>query len=100
DLFAAEVLMPGPVVKSIFLQYFGGEIEGARLNEHFVHWVSLAIGRQVDPVPFVQKGALYRALLIAEMKSFAGTPFVSLADRFGVSRIAMAIQLVDLRLVR
>ena len=92
--------MPSPVLKELFINYFGGEINGTEINEDLVHWVSLGTQKPVDKLSFVRKGKMYRALLVSEMTAFAGAPFLSLADVFGVSKTAMAIQLTDLGLVR
>ena len=94
DLFAAELLMPTKVLSQNFENVFGGRIDGATPG----NLARLAIGSGRSEVDLA-RDLRYRAMVVADLKSFRSVPIVPLSTRFGVSTPAMAIQLEDLRLV-
>ena len=100
DAFAAELLMPTKLVIKIFHKSFGGPVDGRTPNDDLAFWFSTASTTKIEPSKLATHGPRYRALLLAQAQTWQGSPLVSLADRFGVSPTAMAIQLVDLGLVR
>ncbi|HYX71586.1 MAG TPA: ImmA/IrrE family metallo-endopeptidase [Nitrososphaera sp.] len=100
DLFAAELLMPRKVLRKYFIQHFGEMIDGRQPNEDLTVWLSAGTGESIDMIELAKRGARYRALLISKASTYKGRRLISLADRFGVSHTAMAIQLEELGLVK
>lgn len=100
DLFAAELLMPRKILRQYFNRYFGEIIDGREPNEDLAFWLSAGTKQNIDFIELAKRPARYRALLISQLSSYKGRHFISLADRFGVSPTAMAIQLEDLGLVK
>jgi Zn-dependent peptidase ImmA (M78 family) len=100
DAFAAELLMPTKLLNKVFRENFGDPLDGRTPNEDLAFWFTTASATKVDPSELASRGPKYRALLLAQAKSWRGSFLVSLSDRFGVSPSAMAIQLLELGLVR
>jgi Zn-dependent peptidase ImmA (M78 family) len=100
DLFAAELLMPRKILKSEFNQRFGVCLDGSQPDQELAFWLSAGLGRDIDMIELAKNGTSYRAFLISGLSSFRGRHFIPLADRFGVSLKAMAIQLEKLGLVK
>lgn len=100
DAFAAELLMPTKLLNKVFRESFGHPIDGRRPNQDLAFWLSVASPTKIEPSVLAERGPRYRAMLIAQAKTWQGSFFIPLADRFGVSPTAMAIQLVELGLVR
>jgi len=100
DLFAAEFLMPSKFLRTTFLRCFGRPIDGTVPNQDLAFDLSAATGQRIDSLVLASRDPMYRALLVANTSTFKGRLFVSLAEQFGVSPTAMAIQLLDLDLVK
>jgi Zn-dependent peptidase ImmA (M78 family) len=99
DEFAAHLLMPAKLLCPIFLRYFGTEIDSASIDSDLAFRVSNSSGTLVDVSTLLRQTPIQRASLFAGLCEFAGSMFEPLNRRFGVSRRAMAIQLVELGLV-
>ena len=99
DVFAAELLMPRKILRAYFEKCFRHPINAMEPNEDAA-WLASVADDTTDTIDVVKQGVKYRAFLVARLTSFGGKNFVSLADRFGVSPSAMAIQLIDLELVK
>jgi len=94
DKFAAYFLMPGKIVEETFFQLF--EIEKFKINENS----ATAIGAK--SILFLrEKCQNLRGLgrLVASLELYAGKPFKSLSEIFGVSVETMAIRLEELNLL-
>src|SRR5205085_8276692 len=98
DIFAAELLMPRKVLTEYFTRHFGACIDGTRPDEELAFWLSAGAGRDINMIELSKYGVSYRAFLISGLSSYRSRHFVSMADRFGVSLKAMAIQLEKLGL--
>jgi hypothetical protein len=86
--------MPRKVLSESFENAFGGRIDGTPSGN--LKPLAIASGRsEVD----LAKSLRYRAMVVADLKSFRSVPIIPLSTRFGVSSTSMAIQLDDLRLV-
>lgn len=94
DKFAAFFLMPGKLVRTIFVELFG--IEKLRIDENTV----FKLGED-RPSTFRNKVKDINgfAFYIAKVESFQGRPFRSLSQLFNVSPGAMAIRLRELDLI-
>jgi IrrE N-terminal-like domain len=99
DAFAAELLMPRKILRAYFEKCFHHPINGREPNED-AEWLASVADYTIDTIDVVRRGVQYRAFLVAGLSSIGGKNFVSLADRFGVSPSAMAIQLRELELVK
>jgi hypothetical protein len=99
DLFAAELLMPTRHLVKTFFKRFGGPLNMSRPNEEIEFWFSVRgeLGCKSDKS--AKKKLRTRSMLVANDVSFGGALLPSLAERYGVSPTAMAIQLETLRLV-
>lgn len=100
DLFAAELLMPTRFLVRTFFNRFGGPIDGNELDEGLLFWLSAGCKREIDISRFSKWERRERSKYIAELTSYRSRHFRSLAEYFGVSVTAMAIQLEDLDLVK
>jgi hypothetical protein len=98
DVFAAELLMPRKILRAYFEKCFGHPIDATEPNDDAA-WLA-SVADTTDQIDVVRRGVKYRAFVVARLTSSGGNNFVSLADRFGVSPSAMAIQLIDLELVK
>jgi Zn-dependent peptidase ImmA (M78 family) len=102
DFFAGELLMARKLLKRAVLFNFGGPIDSAHPTLHVAQSLSDGVRRKISTQDLISGGKRFVSLLVAESSSFKlhkpGT-FVPLARRFGVSRVAMAIQLEELRWV-
>lgn len=99
NLFGAELLMPAKLMQRQFMARFAGIIDGTRKDESLFYWMS----RQepnLNKDAFFDSDPLHRARHIARTRYCYGRPVVSLCDFFRVSPTALAIQLIDLGLVR
>lgn len=99
DLFAASLLMPPRYLKRLFLHFFGRCIDCTVSDSTLAASISSLRGEYVpaDAVSALTPEAL--AYEIAQLRTYGGRGFVSLAEHFGVSPRAMAIQLKDTGLV-
>jgi Zn-dependent peptidase ImmA (M78 family) len=95
DLFAAELTMPRKPLTDYFRQAFG-EVVGPTASADLISLMSCGRVNEID----FRQDPRRRAMVVAEatMTGRSGV-FGALAKRFGVSGIAMAIQLEDLGLV-
>jgi hypothetical protein len=100
DCFAAELLMPTKLVRNAFQECFGRPLDGSRPDDALAFHFSAASGMRIDARKLAAMEPTNRALLVARAGTFAANSFVPLHKRFKVSPTAMAIQLVDLGLVR
>ncbi len=96
NIFGAELLMPTNIVRESFGRIFGPLVDGASINEDRAFYCTSGEIRasELQRLPPVEL-----AMIIAEASPFTTSNSRSLCDIFGVSKIAMAIQLVDLGLV-
>jgi len=97
NLFAAEMLMPGKLVCQLFSRLFGGPVDGESMtdDEAYLLTEGTKYARSLSVVaPFD------RAKLVAENPSLVTKEYRNLAQVFGVSSTAIAIQLLDLGLVK
>jgi Zn-dependent peptidase ImmA (M78 family) len=98
DKFASELLMPTKVLTKYFQQMFSEPIDGRIPSVELARWLSDE-DSQISAAA-LSKGLRYRSLLVARKSVVkSGKYFKSLANSFGVSITAMAIQLEDLKLV-
>ncbi len=100
DAFAAELLMPTKLLNKVFHKSFGPPIDGRMPNDDLAFWFSAASPTKIEPSELAARGPRYRALLLARAEIWQSTSVIPLADLFGVSPTAMAIQLEGLGLVR
>lgn len=100
DAFAAELLMPTKLLNKVFSEIFGTPIDGRIPNDDLAFWFSNALSIKIKPSELIAYEPRRRALLLAQAKTWKSVPIIPLADRFGVSPTAMAIQLEELGLVR
>ena len=100
DAFAAELLMPTKLLNKVFYKSFGAPIDGKVPNDDLAFWFSATSPTTIEPSELAARGSRYRALLLAQAEIWQSTSVIPLADRFGVSPTAMAIQLEGLGLVR
>ncbi|MGO9265544.1 MAG: ImmA/IrrE family metallo-endopeptidase [Candidatus Binataceae bacterium] len=96
NVFAAELIMPTRLVRESFERRFGQIIDRASISPDEAFYFtndkfSVSDLRKKDPVAL--------AMIIAQASSFTTSDSRALTDVFGVSPIAMAIQLVDLALI-
>lgn len=94
DRFATFFLMPAKLVTSRFKEAFA--------TEQFVLDEATAFALKRKPMHEVRKGIRSLrdlSLMLATAEQFNGIHFVSLADQFNVSAMAMAIRLEELGLV-
>jgi uncharacterized protein DUF955 len=102
DYFAAELLMARKLLNRAVRFNFGGQIDSGHPTEHLAQSLSDGVRRKVSIQELIAGGRRFVSLLVAESSSFKlhkpGT-FFPLARRFGVSWVAMAIQLEELRWV-
>ena len=95
DMFAAELLMPNRQLTRYFSLAFGNPLlpTDSRLDLLRMHRPTMSLSEL--------SGCLRkRSMLAATARSFGPEFFLPLYERFGVSQIAMAIQLEHLGLVR
>jgi len=100
DAFGAELLMPRKLLQKMFIERFGGPFDGRQPDDSQASWLSIGTGESIRSTELAANGPLYRGLLIARTNLFEGKSFLPLAQVFGVSPTAMAIQLKELWLVR
>jgi Zn-dependent peptidase ImmA (M78 family) len=98
DLFAAELLMPSKLLREQFLARFRGIVDGTRSDCATYYWLSRN-GVKISKGGFLADRT-YRAEQIARSCSCFGRDMISLCEFFGVSQKAIAIQLIDLGLVK
>lgn len=96
DYFAACFLMPGERVAAEFQIRFGSQIP-FEINEDVAFWLAPT---DVDSLLNSPKRSMKRALALASAHQFNGRPFDSLAEKFKVSKSAMAIRLLELSLFK
>jgi Zn-dependent peptidase ImmA (M78 family) len=99
DAFAAEFLIPRKHLEKIFAATFGNAIDGTKPDIELAAAVSSGKDRQWTARDFASATPLERARAIASATTHKGRFFTPLARRFGVSRTAMAIQLIRTELV-
>jgi IrrE N-terminal-like domain len=101
--FAEELLMPADLVKQYFSYIFGDVFPEQTLrnrapDDRLAAWLSFGTERRVTVAELIQQGREYLALRLSECIP-AGHPYLSLAQRFRVSPLAMSIRLQRLALV-
>lgn len=99
DLFAAEFLMPSKLVREHFLARFEGMVDGRLKDGAQYYWLSQD-NPQLNDVDFYAGDSTFRAIQFAKCRLSYGRRIISLCEFFRVSPRAMAIQLVDLGLVK
>ena len=99
NLFGAELLMPAKLVQTQFMARFAGVVDGTRKDKALYYWMSRQEPNLSEDA-FFDADPLHRARHIAKMRYCYGNPVVSLCDFFRVTPTALAIQLIDLGLVR
>ena len=92
DFFAACFLMPAKLLKSEIEETFG--TASITFDEDFAFHLGL---QDASAYLSEQREPFIRELAVASAESFAGKYFVSLAQRFRVSRESMAIRLSELQ---
>jgi hypothetical protein len=100
DFFAAELLIGRKLFKRTVRFNFGRPIDSGHPTEHLAQSLSDGVRRKISTQDLIAGGKRFVSLLVAESSSFKlhrSETFVPLARRFGVSCIAMAIQLEELR---
>jgi hypothetical protein len=96
NIFAAELLMPGKLVGELFDRIFGKVVDANSISDdEAFYWTNGAI----PATELRKKAPVDLAMVLADSSPFTTTDSRSLTEIFGVSTIAMAIQLVDLALV-
>lgn len=99
DLFADEFLMPACLVRTYFRQLFGVEsLRELAMTEVLARWLGSGREGRSYGADVVGRGRENLSLLAASWVP-DGRELPSLAARFGVSSLAMAIRLEKLRLV-
>lgn len=99
ETFSALLLMPEQAVRSHFQGRFRGSIQRNRLDEATAFFLGQGTGKKLNTLDLRRMEALELAKLLARALSFGGPPFERLFKAFGVSISAMAIRLIDLKLV-
>jgi Zn-dependent peptidase ImmA (M78 family) len=99
NLFGAELLMPSKLVQEQFIARFAGIVDGTRCDESLFYWMSRH-EPTLNKKMFFDTNPRHRARHIAKSRYCYGQPVVSLCDFFRVSPSALAIQLLDLGLVK
>lgn len=99
SFFAEELLMPENLLRAYFQRVLQTEtLRHSVPNESLAQWLSFGTGLRVTEAELVMKGREHIALMASEW-SPCGHPFPSLATRFRVCSLAMAIRLQKLGLV-
>jgi Zn-dependent peptidase ImmA (M78 family) len=98
NLFAAELLIPGPLLEEIFRFMYETPIFASTISDDLLGGLG-GIRGPMTLRNFGQRSPHQRARLIAGNSFVRGIPARSLAEIFGVSITAMAIQLEDSGLV-
>ncbi len=88
--------MPEKQLRRKFNQFFGLQLDGST-HEAATRFAAAALC-QVDEIKFASS-LRFRAMIVAEARTYRGRNFTPLAQTFGVSPTAMAIQLEFLGLV-
>ncbi len=99
DLFAAELLMPSRLVQDAFLDRFNEVIEPSANPDAVYYWLSRD-GAEINTAALYDEDPMYRAIQFATTRYYHGRWIVSMCEFFRVSPSAMAIQLIDLGLVK
>jgi uncharacterized protein DUF955 len=99
DLFAAELLMPETTIREAFAASFGEPLRLSSVDEDIAFSLRIAAGRDIAVQELLTKGPRLFAMLVSQTALFRGRTFIPLTALFGVSATAMAIQLMELRLV-
>jgi len=94
DIFAAELVMPRKQLRRYFSLAFGDPLRST--DQRFE---LLRMHRPTVSPSELSGRRRFRSMLVAEARSLGPHFFLPLYERFGVSRISMAIQLEDLGLV-
>lgn len=93
DKFARYFLMPEKLLRKHFAARFGGAVFCLDEDSAF------ALGRELADLEKECGSSRDIALLLASTNTYNGKRFRSLAESFGVSRLAMAIRLEELSLI-
>jgi len=97
DMFAAELLMPRKVLREVFSSLFGPTIDHTSLNDDQTFYLTSG---KLSASQLALMSPLELAKLVAEESSFISADARCLTHIFGVSAIAMALQLTRLGLVK
>jgi hypothetical protein len=100
DHFAAALLMPTRELVTTFNNLYGGSISPSTVDEKILLYLRPPDGQRIDGKAFAEAPLRQRALWFAGNTRVEGLPVRPLADLFGVSLTAMAIELEDLDLVQ
>lgn len=95
DYFAACFLMMPKLLQFAFVARFGTKLP-LPMTETVLFGLNQ---KEINPFFAAPKGSILFAKAVALATSFEGKKFQSLASKFGVSATAMAIRLVELKLV-
>ncbi len=96
DIFVSEFLIPSDHLADLFGRMFGTAIDGSQLTDDDAYLLSEGNLRASQ---MMQMEPLELAKLVAKGSSFVRSDSRSLVEIFDVSTTAMAIQLLDSRLV-
>jgi hypothetical protein len=100
DAFAAEFLMPRKYLNSLFYSLFGGSLNIVNPPSELMDAISNLRGpvnncdTNLIDLPIVE-----RAEIVARLNMYRGRFFMPLLEHFGVSKKAMAIQLLQMQLL-
>lgn len=94
--FAAELLVPAPLVEEIFRFMYGSPIFPSTISDDLLEALGVTTKRSMALRRLAQMSPHQRAHLIAGNSFVLGIPARSLAEIFGVSVTSIAIQLEDL----
>jgi hypothetical protein len=99
DFFGAELLMPAKLVREHFLARFDGIVDGRRRDHALFYWLSCQ-NPMLNEEKLFAEDPLFRAIQVANTRYCFGKRIISMCEFFHVSATAMAIQLIDLGLVK
>jgi len=99
DMFSAALLMPTLELRTTFDNLYKMPISGLNADEHVIFHLRVPHKGRIDMQTFASAPVRERSLWIAANTCVDGLAVRSLADMFGVSATAMAIELEDLKLV-
>jgi Zn-dependent peptidase ImmA (M78 family) len=99
DIFAAEFLMPSKLLIRVFREAFGDPIDGRRATDDLAYELTLGTSKRISRQELVAATGRERSHLVATSCCFQGRVFESLHQYFRVSPSAMAIRLLELKLV-
>ncbi len=99
DMFSAALLMPTLELRTTFENLYKVPISGPNVKEHVIFHLHVPDKGRIDMKTFASAPVRERSRWIAANSCIDGLDVRPLADMFGVSVTAMAIELEDLELV-